>query len=293
MACAGNITEPEDGAYANIVVSKELATMHKPENLSFAEAVSLGVGMATIGQAMYWIMKMRLPSPDGTPEPIAGPAVFVYGGSSATGSLAIQAAKRCALLALTCMSMVILNGIRSGYKVYTACSPSNFDLVKSRGADAWFDYNQTTCADDILAAVTKESSSSIGYIIDCIGNDASGTLCASILSPAGGHYHSIKPPVPETFKTLRSEETVTATTGLGYAMAGESFELPPGTIHPADLEQGEFAKEWAVLGEKLLAAGKIRPHPVSVREGGLEAVVAAIEEVRGSGPRGVKIVCTA
>ena len=81
--------------------------------------------------------------------------------------------------------------------------------------------------------------------------------------------------------------------GLGYAMAGESFELPPGTIHPADLEQGEFAKEWAVLGEKLLAAGKIRPHPVSVREGGLEAVVAAIEEVRGSGPRGVKIVCTA
>jgi NADPH:quinone reductase-like Zn-dependent oxidoreductase len=67
--------------------------MHKPDNLSFDEAASLGVGIATIGQAMYWIMKMRLPSLDGTLEPIAGPAVFVYGGSSATGSLAIQAAK--------------------------------------------------------------------------------------------------------------------------------------------------------------------------------------------------------
>jgi hypothetical protein len=180
-------------------------------------------------------------------------------------------------------------GIRSGYKVYTTCSPDNFDLVKSRGAEAWFDYNLPTCADDILATVTA-ASSSIGYILDCIGNESSARLCATILSPSGGHYHSVKPPVPAVFKTLRPEDTAIATTALGYALSGESFELPPGNVHPADPQQGEFAKEWAVLSEALIAAGKIKPHPVHVREGGLEGVLDAIADFRGNAPRGVKVV---
>lgn len=75
-------------------------------------------------------------------------------------------------------------------------------------------------------------------------------------------------------------------------MTGESFELPPGTVHPADPQQAEFAKEWSVLGEKLIAAGKIRPHPVHVSGGGLEGVLKAIADMRGDGPRGVKIVVT-
>jgi NADPH:quinone reductase-like Zn-dependent oxidoreductase len=90
----GNTVEPEDGAFANIVISKEFATMHKPDSLSFSEAASLGVGMVTIGQAFYWVMKLRLPSLTISTEPSAGPALFVYGGSSATGSLAIQVAKQ-------------------------------------------------------------------------------------------------------------------------------------------------------------------------------------------------------
>lgn len=96
----GNTVEPEDGAYSNIVISKEHAIMHKPASLSFAEAASLGVGMATIGQALYWFMKLRLPTVDGVAPEQSSPAVFVYGGSSATGSLAIQSLKQYAPLPL-------------------------------------------------------------------------------------------------------------------------------------------------------------------------------------------------
>jgi len=56
---------------------------------------------------------------------------LIYGGSSASGVLGIQFAKL------------------SGFEVLTTCSPSNFDYVKSLGADKVFDYNSPTCAADI------------------------------------------------------------------------------------------------------------------------------------------------
>ena len=91
LTVTGNTVEPEDGAYADMIACKEFATMHKPDFLDFAQAAALGVTLTTIGQALYWVMKLPLPSPDG---PAASDKVmFVYGGSSATGTIAIQAAK--------------------------------------------------------------------------------------------------------------------------------------------------------------------------------------------------------
>lgn len=60
-----------------------------PEGLSFEAAATLGVGITTIGQTLYMSMKLPLPSqPTEKKFPI-----LVYGGSSATGTLAIQFAK--------------------------------------------------------------------------------------------------------------------------------------------------------------------------------------------------------
>ena len=64
--------------------------MHKPDFLSFEEAASLGVGLATVGQVLYAVMKLRLPSP-GIPSN-SDPMMLVYGGRSARGTIAIQAA---------------------------------------------------------------------------------------------------------------------------------------------------------------------------------------------------------
>ena len=60
-----------------------------PESMSFEETASMGVGVTTIGQALYHDLKLPWPiEPVETPFPI-----LIYGGSTASGTLAIQYAK--------------------------------------------------------------------------------------------------------------------------------------------------------------------------------------------------------
>ncbi|OJJ35390.1 hypothetical protein ASPWEDRAFT_59712 [Aspergillus wentii DTO 134E9] len=259
----GNALEPEDGAFAEIITSKEHTTMHKPNHLSFEEAASLGAGLITVVQVLYSVMKLPLPSLHGT----SGPTVLVYGGSSATGTIAIQAAKL------------------SGCRVYATCSTNNLDLVKSRGADAVFDYTKPGCITQLLQA-----DASITHIIDCIGDENAVHFCSKALSPSGGHYHSVKAPFPETFKALRPEDGVIGTTAVAYAMLGETFKFVDGTIFPADEELGEFAKKGMLILEDLVMDGKIQTHPVDVREGGLEGILDGLDELKNVGVRGKKIV---
>lgn len=65
--------------------------MHKPDFLSDEEAASLGVALATVGQVLYWVMKLPLPSLSTMIN--SGPTILIYGASSSTGTIFIQAAK--------------------------------------------------------------------------------------------------------------------------------------------------------------------------------------------------------
>jgi NADPH:quinone reductase-like Zn-dependent oxidoreductase len=61
-----------------------------PDNLTFEETATLGVGITTVGQTLYMTMKLPLPGD----KLVDGQTfVLIYGGSSATGTLAIQFAK--------------------------------------------------------------------------------------------------------------------------------------------------------------------------------------------------------
>lgn len=84
-----NATNLESGCFAEYAVVKAHACFKIPSNLSDEEAAILGVALGTVGQALYQNLHLPLP---GTPEP-AGWYVLVHGGSSATGSIAIQFAK--------------------------------------------------------------------------------------------------------------------------------------------------------------------------------------------------------
>jgi len=60
-----------------------------PEGKSFEETASLGAGVTTVGQALYHNLKLPWPT-----EPAEEPfLILIYGGSTATGTLAIQHAK--------------------------------------------------------------------------------------------------------------------------------------------------------------------------------------------------------
>jgi len=68
-----------------------------PENMTFEETATLGVGLSTIGQTLYMTLKLPLPGE----KPVEDKTyILIYGGSSATGTLAIQFAKLYGHLAL-------------------------------------------------------------------------------------------------------------------------------------------------------------------------------------------------
>ena len=89
MCHGSNQLELEDGAFAEYIVVKGDIQMHIPEHMNFEEAATLGVGTLTIGQALYQSLKLPLPT-DPTKDDIP---ILIYGGSTATGTLAIQSAK--------------------------------------------------------------------------------------------------------------------------------------------------------------------------------------------------------
>lgn len=82
----------QDGAFAESIVVKADIGLRVPGSMSFEEAATLGVAVITCGQALF--MKMKLPRPQSTgPLGSTGEHLLIYGGSSATGSIAIQFAK--------------------------------------------------------------------------------------------------------------------------------------------------------------------------------------------------------
>ena len=89
MCHGSNQLQIEDGAFAEYIVAKGDIQLHVPDDLTFEDAATLGVGVLTIGQALYQALKLPLPA-----EAVeTSVPILIYGGSTATGSLAIQSAK--------------------------------------------------------------------------------------------------------------------------------------------------------------------------------------------------------
>ena len=84
-----NQVRPNNAAFQEYLYAKEGITIAIPDHLSFEEAASLPVGILTVGQGMY--QELPIPWPD---SPLKErKQILIYGGSSATGALAIQFAK--------------------------------------------------------------------------------------------------------------------------------------------------------------------------------------------------------
>jgi len=103
-----------DGAVAEfLVVNQNKGIVHKPTNMSFAQAATIGVAGVSALQGLRDAGQLQ-----------RGQRVLINGASGGVGTLAVQIAKA------------------MGAEVTAVCSTRNVDLVRSLGADHVVDYTQ-------------------------------------------------------------------------------------------------------------------------------------------------------
>ena len=76
---------------------------------------------------------------------------------------------------------------------------------------------------------------------------------------------------------------------LGYSAMGLPFSYE-GARWPFSPDDYNLAKRFTVFAEELLEQRKIRPHPATVRDGGLEAIPAGMQDLENGKISGEKLV---
>lgn len=257
-----NPLEPAIGSFATYVGAPGDLTLTLPANVTFETGCALGTAFATAGLALFH--SLGLP---GTPRQPAAKRipVLVYGGSTATGTAAIQ----------------LLN--LSGLDPIVTCSPRSFDLVRSYGAVEAFDYRSPDCA----ARIRAHTKNCLRYALDCITNLDSTKTCYGALGRAGGKYTALDP-FPEAIAQTR--KVVKADWVMGPVMIGKDIRWPPPHRFEGSKELRDFGEEWFRVLQGLLDEGRIRSHPLNVCGGGLEGVLGGLERVRAGKVTGEKLV---
>ncbi|QDS74066.1 hypothetical protein FKW77_009410 [Venturia effusa] len=263
-AHGGNASNKEDGVFAEYAVVKGDLQMHIPDSLSFEKASTIPLGASTVGQGLYQkALKLNLPS-----SPIKDKEyVLIYGGSTATGSLAVQYAKL------------------SGYTVLATCSPHNSSFVKNLGATEVFDYRSPNCG----AQIRKYTDNNLRLAWDTISEHDSPRICAEALSSSttSGPKPRYGTILPIADVPRKGELEVTST--LMYTIFNETF-AKWGVTFEASAEDFEFAKMFFGVTEGLLREGTLECHPERVGAGGLEGALKGMEEQKAGKVSGVKLV---
>ncbi|KAI1177828.1 putative zinc-binding dehydrogenase family oxidoreductase [Nemania sp. FL0916] len=260
---ANNPINPASGAYAEYATVDSQHVWPIPSGMIWGEAATIGLcGIGSVGMAAWHNLRLT-----GTPEaPVEkAPFVLVYGGSSANGTVAIQ------LLKL------------SGYRVVTTCSPHNFKLVESLGAEKAFDYKSPTCAQDIKTY----TSDKLKYVMDIIAEVRTLKLCYEAIGRAGGRYVGFEL-IPEELASLR--KTVKASWVLGIRMTGDEIALGKGYGYPASEELYHWGRDLSRRVGEWIRDGKIKAHPQTVHLEGLDGIIEGIEQLRRKEVSGTKLV---
>jgi len=143
-----------EGAFQNYTIVLPRLTAVIPDNVSYAEAAAIPLGITTAACGLFQKDLLALDLPTAHPKP-RDEWVIVWGGATSVGSNAIQLA------------------VAAGYSVVVTASPKNFDYVRSLGAAQAFDYRNKDVVRDIVAALRgKEVVGALaigtGSALDCI-----------------------------------------------------------------------------------------------------------------------------
>lgn len=259
-----NPSDPRAGTFQQYVSLLADFTLKIPDSMRFEEASTLGVALSTMGYALF--RSLDIPGHPQRPAEKATEYVLVYGGSSASGTIAIQLIRQAGCIPIA------------------TCSPRNFSLVEACGAEKAFDYNDPDCANQIKAYTKDE----LGFALDCFCSASSMEFCYKAIGRYGGRYTTLEPYPAE----LEKRKRVKPQWLLGPALVGREVAWKhPYYIKP-DSELRRFGEDWFKTAQVLVDKGQITPHPIRVIDMvGFEGVLEGIEELRQGKVSGEKLVC--
>ncbi|KAG8165299.1 hypothetical protein KVR01_005574 [Diaporthe batatas] len=153
------------------------ATVSKiPDDIPFEQAAVLPLSISTAAAGLFLKETLGLPIPKPPSSSSIWGAkgagkkketVLLWGGSSSVGSSVVQLA------------------VAAGYDVIATASPSNYDYVKSLGAELVVDYHNPDIV-PILAGLLRASGTRLAGAYDAIGSDATVRASAAVVSALGG-----------------------------------------------------------------------------------------------------------
>ncbi|OKO94314.1 Enoyl reductase LovC [Penicillium subrubescens] len=263
-----NAADKTAGAFAEYALATEDLSCHVPDNLTFEQACSMGLGIATAGLALFQApgLHLQMPRPKPTSDDENMPSfVLVSGGATGTGTMATQLLKI------------------AGYTPIVTCSPANNALCESYGAAACFDYRSSTCGADIR----EYTANNLASVFDCVTDAPTMRMCYEAIGSSGGTYVALEAPtqvVKYTRRDVRADWLMTPT------ITGTPVVIPGTYGRPSTPEHRIFGAELFLLAEKLLQEGGIKNHPLDIREGGLERIPTYVNDLRVGNVRGKRMI---
>lgn len=256
-----NPGDHESGSFAEYVLVLADLVLKVPPGLSLERAATFGCALLT-GCIALWGALGIVATPE---EPAAAPApVLVYGGSTSCGTVAIQLIKL------------------SGLDPIVTCSLKNFELVKSLGATAVFDYK----VPDVAQTIRTQTKGRLRHAMDCISDQMSTTCCYGALGRPGGRYASLES-IPSDWKTRDAvkHDFIMCLEGMGKEakLAGEYGRA-------ASEEKRELAARMFRIFQDLLTKGLLEPHPIEVVGDGFESIIRGLVILKSGSISGKKLV---
>ena len=189
----------------------------------------------------------------------------------------------------------------SGFKVVATASPHNFSLVKDYGATEVINYKDA----GVVQKVKEVTGDTIKNALDAISERETQPITVDSIAPSGGKVVVLLRPATdviarkdvEVIRTIHYFGMAEALLLTGpssdtllYTALGRAFDFGPDTQYPASLEDKAQIVQFLKKLPQLVLEGAVKPLPVKLWEGGLEAIPDGLQYMREGKVSAEKIV---
>ncbi|KAI0736270.1 chaperonin 10-like protein [Fomitopsis betulina] len=258
VVAQGVLGSSDSSTFQQYTVLNADVTAKIPDNLSFDQAATIPLGLATAAIGLFneenknGSAALYPPWKDGGLGKYSSEPIFILGGASSVGKFALQLAR--------------LSGFNA---IITTASPHNEAALKELGATHVID--RSLPADTIIAEVKKITGGApVKTVYDAVSYADTQNLGHDVLAPGGTEVIDLLPEIKEEKKSADKKVVVV----YGNVNFPDSRKL--GVSLYAKLSQ------W-------LADGTLRPNNVEVLPNGLTGIISGLQRLE-KGVSNVKLV---